>query len=177
MPICTNDPNTCQVEFCGWPNKCENEVAVPIVQETEDELTPEIKEKTVSEMTRKEIEATPEVEDWKEDIGLFDSLVILPAKRLHDSGYRCMYFIACIRGVPKYKLAGGSDVLHIDGIGGYGKDWLKKYGTCPALVEPTAWNIDCLPKSGLLQLFTHGKLSTSPALSSFEIYTEKETKL
>lgn len=139
-------------------------------------MSNEIVEKTVMEMTRKEIEATPEVGGWQDDIGKFDTLVILPTKRLHDSGYRCMYFVACIKGVPKYKLAGGSDVLHLDGIGGYGKNWLEKYGTCPSLVEPTAWNIDCLPKSGLLQLFTHGVLTAGSALSSFEIYTERKEK-
>lgn len=129
--------------------------------------------KTVSDMTRKEIEATPMISDWQADIGKFDSLVILPTRRRHDSGYRCMYFIACIKGVPKVKIGGGSDVIHLDGIGGIGKDGLQKYGTCPQTIPPSGWNIDCLPKSGLLQLFTHGELSCGIALSSFEVYTER----
>lgn len=26
-PICTRDPNTCQVAFCGWPHKCDEDSA------------------------------------------------------------------------------------------------------------------------------------------------------
>lgn len=135
----------------------------------------EIKQKTVFDMTRKEIEATPDTSDWKEDIGDFDSLVIIPSRGKHDSGYMCMSFVACVKGVPKVKISGGSDVIHLDGIGGYGKNWLNKYGTVPSLIPPSDWNIDCLP-CGLLQIFTHGKLSCSPPLSSFELYTERIPK-
>lgn len=23
QPVCTHDPNTCQVSFCGWPHRCD----------------------------------------------------------------------------------------------------------------------------------------------------------
>lgn len=129
-------------------------------------------DKQITEMTRKEIEAIPQTHGWNEDIGEFDTLVILPTKRLHDSGYRCMYFVACVKGKPVAKIGGGSDVIHLDGIGGFGKNWLDRFGTVPNKIAPSGWNIDCLPKSGLLQLFA-GKLSCSSPLSSFELYTER----
>lgn len=125
------------------------------------------------EMTRKEIEDVPNRE-WQEDIGEFDTLVILPTRQTHDSGYRCMDFVAVKKGVPIKRLGGGSDVIHLDGIGGYGENWLQKYGTCPSRTEPSGWNIDCLKVSGLLQLFTHGVLTCGDALSSFEIYTKRK---
>lgn len=129
----------------------------------------EAKMKTISDWTRKEFDATPERE-WNADIGEFDSLIILPTKRIHDSGFRCMDFIAVLDDKPIAKLSGCSDVIHIDGIGGYGYKWLERYGTIPQSIKPIAWNIDCLKKSGLLRLFTGGKLTAGAALSSFEIF-------
>lgn len=125
--------------------------------------------KTVNEMSRKEIEDVP-TRDCNEDIGEFDSVVILPTRRKHDSGYRCMDFVAVRKGVPIKRLSGCSDVIHLNGIGGYGK-WL---GSFPQLIEPIGWSIDCLYKSGLLQIFTHGVLTCGDALSSFEIYHHKQ---
>ena len=110
---------------------------------------------------------------WTEDIGEFDSLVILPLKMRHDSGYRCMDFVAVKDGEAMCRLAGGSDVLHIEGVGGYGYDWLSRYNTCPSLVPPVGWSIDCLPTSGLLRMFCHRKIRVGDALSSFEIYSEE----
>jgi len=103
--------------------------------------------KDINEWTRKEFDALPGRE-WDQEVQ-FDSLVILPTRQIHDSNYRCMDFVAV--------------VIHINGIGGYGKDWFTEY-----------WSIDCLKKSGLLRMFTHGKLTCGPALSSFELYSIKK---
>lgn len=130
----------------------------------------------IQNMTQADFMKVPEI-DWDKELGGFNSLIILPTRRKHDSGYRCMYFIACRYNEPIARLAGGSDVIHLDGIGGYGKNWLEKYRTCPQLIPPSGWNIDCLMKSGLLRLFTHGILSTGSALSSFEVYTEPDEKI
>ena len=119
--------------------------------------------------TRKDFEHL-RVRRWDEDIGEFDSLVILPQRRIHDSGYRCLDFVAVIGEKPICRLSGCSDVVHIEGIGGLGYNWLKQYKECPSLVPPTAWNIDCLKTSGLLRLFARGKIVAGAALSSFEIY-------
>ena len=107
----------------------------------------------IQEMKRCDFEMLPHRE-WREEIE-FDSMVILPgkAKDLHDSGYRCMDFVAVKNNEPLCLLAGGSDVIHIDGIGGYGKDWFKKYGCVPSQISIFGWSIDCLPKSGLLRIW------------------------
>ena len=54
--------------------------------------------KTINEMTKKEFEEIPIKEDI-EDIE-FDSLIILPTNYNHNSGYKCMDFIACEKEKP-----------------------------------------------------------------------------
>ncbi len=127
----------------------------------------------VNNMTRKELEALP-CRAWDEDVGTFDWLVILPTRRKHDSGYRCIDFVAGRGTSPVCRLSGCSDALHIEGIGGYGDNWPEIYGAVPSLVPPRGWMVDCLPRSGLLRLFcgSHG-MKAGPALSSFEIFSVK----
>ena len=73
----------------------------------------------ITTMTRKQFEAVPHIEDGTQLI--FGSLVILPTRRKHDSGYRCLDFVACEKGEPLYRLAGGSDVLNLG--------WYRRLGT------------------------------------------------
>ncbi len=125
------------------------------------------------EMTENDFRVVRQREN-DEDIGLFDSLVIIPARTnrdLHESGYRYIGYVAVFKNEPICFLSGGSDVLHIDGIGGAGRD--SDYTSR----KPKAWNIDCLPKSGLLNLFCSGhKLYVRDyAYSSFEIFAARET--
>jgi hypothetical protein len=124
--------------------------------------------KDINKWSKKDFEELPS-KNWKEDIGLFDSLVILPTKHIHDSGYRCMDFVAVKNGIPFCRLSGCSDVIHIDGIGGFG-GWREFIKSGPTLIRPKGWSIDCLKKSGLLRLFSGGQLEASNALSSFEIF-------
>ena len=96
--------------------------------------------------------------------GDFDSLVILPLRTKHDSGYRCLDFVAVRNGKPVCKLSGCSDVIH---IGGIGSSYLGKSD----LVD---WSIDCLPKSGLLRLFAGDAiLKDGGALSSFQVFARR----
>lgn len=129
----------------------------------------------IMEMKRKDFEGLP-CRDWNQELKhKITALVIIPgpAKRLHESGYRLLDFCACDGIHPICLLSGCSDVLHIDGIGGFGKDWAKKYGTCPKLIPPSGWSIDCLPASGFLRLFRiRGEISVGAALSSFECFAE-----
>ena len=129
-----------------------------------------------NDMTRKEFDALPSRE-WNEDVEGVRSLVILPgrAKDMHDSGYRCMDFVAVNKdGEALCRLSGCSDVVHIEGIGGYGNKWLEQYGTVPKKIPPVAWSIDCLPKSGLLQLFAREGITCGPAFSSFEVFSKED---
>ena len=115
--------------------------------------------KSVATMTRKEFEAVPK-RKWDEDIGAFDSIVILPQRKLHNSQFRCLDFVAVVEDKPLARLSGCSDILHIEGIGGYGKNWLNKYAMAiPTLVPVGGWSIDCLRVSGLLRVFCQGKMT------------------
>lgn len=123
--------------------------------------------KDICNMTIKEFRELP-VRGWNYDVGEFDSLVILPVdgRSLHDSGYRCMDFVAVRGSDAIIRLSGCSDVVHVGGIGGYGRRWAYIGHT----IIPTGWSIDCLPKSGLLRLFCGKPIVVAEALSSFEVY-------
>lgn len=128
--------------------------------------------KTIQTMTRAEFDTLPR-RKWDKDIGPFDSLVILPDRKRHDSGYRLLDFVACRGDRPVCLLSGCSDVVHIDGVGGFGK-WSPDTGL-PRSLPPKGWAIDCLPTSGLLRLFaSHNALTCGPALSSFDVYATPE---
>jgi hypothetical protein len=127
--------------------------------------------KHMSLWTRKELEALPGRE-WNEDIGEFDSFIILPMRKIHDSGYRIMSIVAVKSGIPFCRLTACSDVIHLDGTGGYGK-----FKGLPSLITPRWWRIDCLRKSGLLHIFTETKLTAGDALSDFDIFAEEPGKL
>jgi len=126
---------------------------------------PEEEIKDVMTMTRREFYRLPHRSN---DEDLFCSnIIILPAtaRYLHDSGYRCMDFVAVDGSRPICRLAGGSDVLHIDGIMGRSS------------IADSAWSIDCLPVSGLLRLWTRtGRIKVGLAYSSFEIFAVEREK-
>ncbi|MBT7928783.1 hypothetical protein HN682_02535 [Candidatus Peregrinibacteria bacterium] len=135
-------------------------------------------------MTKKEIILAAKAIDppgWN-DNPRCDSFLILPGlgskSSLHDSGYRCMSVILLASdNAILGEYSGGSDVLHVDGIGGYGKDWLNKYGTVPAAIPPSGWSIDCLARSGLLRVFpSSGQVEFGCALSSLEFYNVPKDK-
>lgn len=115
--------------------------------------------KDASEMTKKEFLAVPS-RKWNEPIKPFRSMVILPANLkdgLHDSGYRCMDFVALDNNEkPICRLSGCIDVIRINRVGVYG--------------PPSRWRIDCLAKSGLLRIFNDQQMTCGPALLSFDIY-------
>lgn len=121
--------------------------------------------KDLNEMTRKDFNAFPE-RKWDEVLEGVDSIVIIPSRKKHDSGYACFGYVA-VKGDQAWK-CGGGDVIHIDGIGGYGK-WDN---VIPHNIEVKGWNIDCLIKSGYLRLWSDkGKLTCEPNLSSMEIFS------
>lgn len=120
-------------------------------------------------MTKEDFENVPARGGFQRDIGVFSSLVIIPQDYAHDSGWMCMDFVAVDEeGEPICKLSGCSDVLNIDGIGGYGK---RGTGIPPQFIKPKRWSIDCLP-CGYLRLFGDCIMTAGAALSDFEIYGE-----
>jgi hypothetical protein len=135
------------------------------------------KAKDINEMTRKEFEAIPPREKWDSEVE-FAGLVVLPSRKIHDSGYRCMDFVAIGKDhKPVCRLSGCSDVIHIDGIGGLGHRWNEKYKGVPKTIPPSGWSIDCLAKSGLLHMWPGSRYMTcGDALSSFEVYALENKK-
>lgn len=104
----------------------------------------------------------------------FYSAVIIPTEDMHDSGYRCMDFVAVnSKKEPICRLSGCSDVLDIDGIGGYGLN-----GVLSDMVDNKAWKIDCLP-CGYLRIFagTSYKLQAdSIPVSDYSLYAVKTVR-
>ena len=95
----------------------------------------------------------------------FYSAVIIPAEDMHDSGYRCMDFVAV--NSSKEPICR----LDIDGIGGYGLN-----GVLSDKVDNKAWKIDCLP-CGYLRIFprTGYKLQAdSIPVSDYSLYAVKD---
>jgi len=112
----------------------------------------------------------------------FNGLVIIPVENedgtiaLHDSGWGCMAF--CLideHNEPIGKVGGGSDVVNLDGIGGYGADWIRKYGGIPRHIPIHGWSLDLLP-CGYLRIWANRHLFlTNPLIcSSFEVFAEDE---
>lgn len=137
------------------------------------------KEKHFTEWTRKEFEALPSA-DWKNEIGEVDSLIILPTRRKHDSGYRCMEFVTIQKGKPTFIVGGCSDVIHLAGIGGQNigehnfdeRLLVERIRTCTC--PRVSWSIDCLPVSGLLRLFCDKHLFIGRSISSFEVFFKED---
>lgn len=139
----------------------------------------EKKEKHWQDWTRKEFEALP-CADWKNEIGEIDSLIILPTRHKHDSGFRCMEFVAIQGDKPAYIVSGCSDVIHLAGICGCNIDYrnanIDEYSNRVKnnAVPRISWRIDSLPVSGLLRLFCDKHIYIGRSLSSFEIFAKEE---
>lgn len=78
-----------------------------------------------------------------------------------------MDFVVISKDVPVCRISGCSDVIHINGIGGYGK-WNGQ--SFQKSIVPIGWSVDMLPKSKLVRLFCNKPLEAGPPLSSMEIF-------
>jgi len=126
--------------------------------------------KSANEMSRAELLAATPRQNWNEEV-VCRSLVLVPTGRTHDSGFGAMEFVALDADLqPICRMSGCSDVVQIDGIGGYG-EW-NASGGLPDAVPPHGWSIDCLRKSRLLRIFCNGPIKCGPSLSSFEVYCQ-----
>lgn len=104
---------------------------------------------SIMEMTKKELQAIENSRPTEP----FSGFIIVPTGEKHDSGYGCMKFVLT-RGENVVGCVGGySDVVHLNGIGGYGMDWRSALST--GVVPITDWNIDLLPKSKCVRVFSN----------------------
>ena len=131
----------------------------------------------INSMTLQDFYDLPYIE--AKDLKQFGSIIILPApedEELHDSGYRCMWFIPCISGTPIGILRAWSDVINFDGIGGYGK-WSERESCNDFKIESKGWTMDCLVKSDLLHIMCNSSYMSiaKPICSNFELYADKDT--
>lgn len=135
----------------------------------------EILNQDIRTMTLEDLKILPRIRTFGDPEIIFDSLVILPTEDTHESNFSCIDYVACIGFHPVGLLTGGSsDVLHINGIGGYG----EFNGSIPDTIPVISWNMDCLPVSKLLRLFTfgHDLCVKDFGLSSFSVYARKQTR-
>ena len=130
-----------------------------------------MKKLNVENMSRTDFFKLPARARFNSDEGLFSSIVLLPTLRKHNSGYRALDFVGCRGNEPFCRLSGCSDVLDLEGIGGFGFKWHKKYGKCPDMIPVSGWAIDCLFKSGLFRIWPNKKIKVGAALSTFEIFS------
>lgn len=99
-------------------------------------------------------------------------VVIIPTNELHDSGFGCMKFALLNNRNIVGCVGGYSDVIHLNGIGGYGKYGDVAYKT--NMTKRIAWSIDCLP-NGLIRLFCCHKLDLDKIIcSDFNLYIKGE---
>ena len=125
----------------------------------------------INKMTKKDFLAIEEMKPTKP----FSSVVIVPTGKAHDSGFGCMKFVLLDRNEIVGCVGGYSDVVHINGIGGYGLNFTK--ALCGQSVPPVGWSLDLLQRSKLVRLFCHRKLiiHDEEVLSDFEVFaTERD---
>lgn len=125
-------------------------------------------EKDITDYTRDEFLAMENFGQGEK----FNAVIIVPTGELHDSGYQMMKFILTHNRKIVGVVGGWSDVVHINGIGGYGHDWKKTMTT--NMVPRVGWTIDCLPASGCLRLFSDKEcfVTDGMVLSDFEFFVE-----
>jgi len=121
----------------------------------------------ICSMTKEDLANLPKLGDegfdgFDPNKDTFESLVIIPTGEEHDSGFQCMEFaLISNNGVPICRVGGYSDVIVIDGIGGYGARGFSKafkLSNGQPVVVPHGWSIDCLP-CGYLRLFANSSCS------------------
>ena len=87
----------------------------------------------------------------------FDRIVVVPVNGKHSSGWGRMKFVLLKSDKVVGVVGGGCDIIHFNGIGGYGKypdDFNEALRTHKTDVLP--WKIDCLPKSKCLRIWCSG---------------------
>lgn len=107
----------------------------------------------------------------------FNSFVVVPTGKLHDSGWQTMKLVLCDGTYVVGAISGISDAIHLNGIGGYGLNFEETMKT--GKIKPIGWTIDCLPESGCARVFIGN--ATKLKLPDFygsdlEIFAEERKK-
>lgn len=144
----------------------------------------------ILEMTKEDFDAVPCLDtytDWEKLAPNghleFDSFVIVPVYSedgtidIHDSGWGCMEF--CLinqNNEPIGKVGEGCDVVNLDGIGGYGDNWIRST-YAPRTICPHGWSIDLLP-CGYLRIWSRRHLYIRDRIvgSNFEVFSEDDPR-
>ena len=145
---------------------------------------------SILDMTKEDFDAVPSLDtyaDWEKlapnGCLEFSSFVIIPvhnedgAINIHESGWGCMEFcLIDLNGKPIGKVGGGSDVINLDGIGGYGDLSLRFVGI-PRTIPVHGWSIDLLP-CGYLNVWTRRTLYIKDSIvwSNFEVFSDDERR-
>ena len=80
-----------------------------------------------------------------------------------------MKFVLTLHNDIVGAVGGWCDVVHLNGIGGYGPDWQKSLTN--RNVPVIDWSIDLLPKSGCLRVFSSHRLALDDFIGSdFSVY-------
>ena len=112
--------------------------------------------------------------DYFKPTDVFNGVVIIPTNELHDSGFGCMKFALINNSEVVGCVGGGSDVINLNGIGGYGKynkHFEETFKT--NMTKRVDWSIDCL-SNGLLRLFCSHKLDIDEFIcSDFNLYVKE----
>ena len=106
----------------------------------------------------------------------FNGFIIIPRTdcELHDSGYQMLKIALTNHGRVVGCLEGCSDVIHLNGIGGYGKYNDKYYERVKTRTGPVIdWSIDVSP-NGLVRVFCSHELELGDLpLSDLPIYLKE----
>ncbi len=145
----------------------------------------------ITEMKKEDFATVPELDLWNDWEKLaptgyleFRSFVIIPVERngkveLYDeTDWGCMEFCLVNDNMePIGKVGGGSDVVNLDGIGGYGSHKSRDWGVFTKLVPAKGWSIDCLP-CGYLNVWAKRVLFLEDRFvgSNFEPYSEEDRR-
>ena len=108
----------------------------------------------------------------------FREVIIVPTGKRHDSGYGTMKFILTKENRIVGVVSGWSDVLHINGIGGYGKYPGPVFDEAlhENKVRCVGWRIDCLVKSKCARLISEEECEAEDFIGSDFIFYVTEPK-
>lgn len=126
-----------------------------------------MEDKDIKKMTKKEL---MQLENFIKEDTKFNAIVIVPMPYKHESGYQCMKYVLLNNWKIVGVVGGSSDVVHINGIGGYGKE--PNYTT--RMVEVHDLRIDCLPGSKCLRLFSNSIMEVDKYFISDFIFYFKD---